>query len=140
MSGKELSPLSPLELHPLLHPTLEIRLKIIFILKISFLQVGVNFARNTMEKSRVRLIRVPKIRSLGNRELESIIVVLDLVDPKDVMFINSINKSYAPKGKFDPPCSSSRPSTSSPTTSVQGPKVPDSKEQLILFPLMNKIS
>jgi hypothetical protein len=51
---KGMSPLSPLELHPLLHPPLEIRLKIIFSLKLSCLEVGVTSARNTTRKPHVR--------------------------------------------------------------------------------------
>jgi hypothetical protein len=50
---KEMSPLSPLELHPLLQPPLEIQMKIIFSLKLSRLRVGVTFARNTTRKPHV---------------------------------------------------------------------------------------
>jgi hypothetical protein len=44
------------------------------------------------------------------------------------MIINTRNKSYTPKGKYDPPHNSSSPSSSSPATTVQVPKVPDSQE------------
>jgi hypothetical protein len=44
------------------------------------------------------------------------------------MIINTRNKSYAPKGKYDPPRNSSSPSSSSLATMVQVPKVPDSQE------------
>ena len=54
MGERELSSLSPLELHPLPHPPLGIQLKIIFSLKLFFLEVGVTFARNTMRKPHVR--------------------------------------------------------------------------------------
>ena len=54
---------------------------------------------------------------------EATIDVLDFVEPEDVMVINTRNKAYAHKGKFDPPCCSSSPSSSSPTAMVQVPKV-----------------
>jgi hypothetical protein len=43
------------------------------------------------------------------------------------MIINTRNKAYAPKGKFDPPRNSSSPSSPSPAAIVQVPKVPDSQ-------------
>jgi hypothetical protein len=43
------------------------------------------------------------------------------------MIINTRNKSYAPKGKYDPPHSSSSPSSSSPTATIQVPKVLESQ-------------
>jgi hypothetical protein len=43
------------------------------------------------------------------------------------MIINTRNKAYAPKDKFDPPHNSSSPSSSSPTAIVQVPKVPNSQ-------------
>jgi hypothetical protein len=43
------------------------------------------------------------------------------------MIINTRNKSYAPKGKDDPPRNSSSPSSSSPAATVQVPKVPESE-------------
>jgi hypothetical protein len=43
------------------------------------------------------------------------------------MIINTRNKSYAPRGKYDPPRNSSSPSSSSPSTTVQVPKVLDSQ-------------
>jgi hypothetical protein len=47
------SPLTPRALSSST-PPLEIELKIIFILKLSYLEVGVTFARNTMRKPHVR--------------------------------------------------------------------------------------
>jgi ribonuclease HI len=52
------------------------------------------------------------------------IVVLYFSKPKDVMVINTRNKAYAPKSKFDPPRGSSNPSSSSTTAMPQVPKVP----------------
>jgi hypothetical protein len=43
------------------------------------------------------------------------------------MIINTRNKAYAPKGKFDPSQNPSNPSSSSPATTAQVPKVPDSQ-------------
>jgi hypothetical protein len=43
------------------------------------------------------------------------------------MIINTRNKAYAPKGKFDPPRNSSSSSSSSTVATVQVPKVPDSQ-------------
>jgi hypothetical protein len=43
------------------------------------------------------------------------------------MIINTRNKSYAPKGKYDPPHTSSSPSSSSPNSIVHVSKAPDSK-------------
>jgi hypothetical protein len=50
------------------------------------------------------------------------------------MVINTRNKYYAPKGKFDPPCSSSSPSTSSTVVILQVPKVPESQGITSLLP------
>jgi hypothetical protein len=41
------------------------------------------------------------------------------------MVINTRNKAYAPKGKFDPPRSSSSSSSSSTTVAPQVPKIPE---------------
>ena len=49
------------------------------------------------------------------------------------MVINTRNKAYAPKGKFDPPPSSSSLSSSSTIATPQVPKIPES--QRILPPL-----
>ena len=54
------------------------------------------------------------------------IIVLDFAKTEDAMVINTRNKAYTPKGKFDPPRNSSSPSSSSPVVTVQVPKTPDS--------------
>ena len=43
------------------------------------------------------------------------------------MIINTRNKSYDPKGKFDPPHNSSSPSSTSPAVIVQVPEILDSQ-------------
>jgi hypothetical protein len=58
---------------------------------------------------------------------EATIVFLDFVAPEDVMVINTRNKAYAPKGKFDSPCTSSTPSSSSLAANIQVPKVLESQ-------------
>jgi hypothetical protein len=58
---------------------------------------------------------------------EAMIIVLDFAEPEDVMVINTRNKAYAPKGKFDPPRSSSNPSSSSTIVMPQVPKIPESQ-------------
>jgi hypothetical protein len=62
--------------------------------------------------------------NIFGKRLETTIDVLDFAEPEDVMIINTRNKYYTPKGKYDPPYSSSSPSSSSPTTTIQ---VPDSQ-------------
>jgi hypothetical protein len=47
------------------------------------------------------------------------IVVLDWVEPEDVMVVNTRNKSYTAKRKFDPPRTSSAPSSSSQSVDTQ---------------------
>jgi hypothetical protein len=66
---------------------------------------------------------------------ETTIVFLDFAEPEDVMIINTRNKSYAPKRKYDPPRTSSIPISSSPITIVQVPKAPDS--QVTTSPLLS---
>jgi hypothetical protein len=53
------------------------------------------------------------------------------------MIINTRNKSYAPKGKYDPPCTSSSPSSYSPTSTIQVSKADDSQGIASLFPFPN---
>jgi hypothetical protein len=56
---------------------------------------------------------------------KTIIFFLDFAKPDDVMIINTRNKSYAPKIKYDPPHTSSSPISSSPVATIQVPKAPD---------------
>jgi hypothetical protein len=60
------------------------------------------------------------------KKLETTIVVLDWVELEDFMIINTRNKSYASKGKYDPPRTSSIPSSSSQVVVEQDTKTPDS--------------
>ena len=85
-----------------------------------------NFCEERHEESTCELRKSERDKIFGKRP-ETTIVVLDFAEPVDVMIINTRNKAYAPKGKFDPPLNSSSPSSSSPTTIIQDYKVPDSQ-------------
>jgi hypothetical protein len=53
------------------------------------------------------------------------IIVLDFAEPEVLTIINTRNKSYTPKDKYEPPHNYYSPSSSPPTAIVQVPKVPD---------------
>jgi hypothetical protein len=50
-------------------------------------------------------------------------IVLDWVKPEDVMIINTMNKSYTAKGKYDLPRASSSPRSSSQRNDTQTVRV-----------------
>jgi hypothetical protein len=85
-----------------------------------------NFCEEHHEESTCEVKKNSRDKIFGKRP-ETTIVVLDFAEPEDVMIINTRNKSYAPKIKYDPPRTSSIPSSSSPATTVQVPKAPDSQ-------------
>jgi hypothetical protein len=66
---------------------------------------------NFCEESTCEVKKSAKDKILGKNP-ETTIVVLDWAELKDVMIINTRNKSYASKGKYDPPRTSSSPSSS----------------------------
>jgi len=74
-----------------------------------------NFFKEHHEKTTCEVTKSARDKIFGKIP-KAIIVVLDFVVPKDVMVINTRSKPYAPKGKFDPPRSSSIPSSSSTTS------------------------
>jgi hypothetical protein len=82
-----------------------------------------NFCEEHHEETTCEVKKSARDKIFGKRP-EATIVVLDFSEPKDVMVINTRNKSYAPKGKFDPPRSSSSPSSSSTAATPQVPKIP----------------
>jgi hypothetical protein len=84
------------------------------------------FCEDHHEETTCEVKKSVKDNIFGKRP-ETTIVVLDFSQPKDVMIINTRNKSYAPKGKYDPPRNSSSPRSSSPDATIQVPKVPDSQ-------------
>jgi hypothetical protein len=81
---------------------------------------------NFCEEATCEVRKSARDKIFGKRP-EITISLLDFTEPEDVMIINTRNKAYAPKGKFDPPCNSSRPNSSSPTAIVQVHKVPDNQ-------------
>jgi hypothetical protein len=85
-----------------------------------------NFCEEHHEEATCEVRKSTKDKIFGKRP-KTTIVVLDFIEPEEVMIINTRNKSYAPKGKYDPPRNSSSPSSSSPTSTVQVPKVPNSQ-------------
>jgi hypothetical protein len=92
-----------------------------------------NFCKEHHEEATCEVRKTARDKIFGKRP-ETIIDVLDFVEPEDVMIINTRNKSYAPKGKYDPPCNSSSPSSSSLAATVQVPKVPDSQGTISPLP------
>jgi hypothetical protein len=91
------------------------------------------FARNTTRKPTCQVKKSARGNIFGKIP-EATIIVLDFAKPEDVMVINTRNKAYTHKRKFDPPCSSSGPSSSSTIATLQVAKVPES--QGITPPLM----
>jgi hypothetical protein len=85
-----------------------------------------NFFEEHHEESTCEVKKSVRDKSFGKRP-ETTIVVLDFAELEDVMIINTRNKSYAPKSKYDPPRTSSSPSSSSPDVIVQVPKALDSQ-------------
>jgi hypothetical protein len=85
-----------------------------------------NFCEEHHEETTCEVRKSVRDKIFGKRP-EATIVVLDFSEPEDVMVINTRNKAYAPKGKFDPPRSSSSPSSSSTVVAPQAPKIPESQ-------------
>jgi hypothetical protein len=85
-----------------------------------------NFCEEHHKETTCEVKKSERDKIFGKRP-ETTIIVLDFAEPEDVMIINTRNKSYAPKGKYDPPHSSSSPSSSSPAATIQVPNVPDSQ-------------
>jgi hypothetical protein len=81
---------------------------------------------NFCEETTCEVKKSARDKIFGKRP-EATIIFLDFANPKDVMVINSRNKAYAPKGKFDPSRSSSSPSSSPLVATVQVPKVPETQ-------------
>jgi hypothetical protein len=71
---------------------------------------------------------------------EATIVVLDFAEPEDVMVINTRNKAYAPKGKFDPPAVLLARAHPQPLLRSRFLRFLRVKESLPLSPLPNTIS
>ena len=85
-----------------------------------------NFCEEHHEESTCE-VKKSAIDKIFGKIPKTTIVVLDFVEPEDVMIINTRDKSYAPKGKYDPPRTSSSPSSSSLATTVPVSKALDSQ-------------
>jgi hypothetical protein len=85
-----MSPLSPMELHPLLHPLLEIQLKIIFQPKAIMPRSWCNFCKEHHEETTCEVRKSARHKIFGKR-IETTITILNFVEPKDVMIINTRN-------------------------------------------------
>jgi hypothetical protein len=81
-----------------------------FQLKVILPQIWCNFCMEHHEETTCD-IRKSASDKIFSKQPEATITVIDFAEPKYVMVINTKNKSYAPKGKFDPPYSSSNPSS-----------------------------
>jgi hypothetical protein len=87
---------------------------------------GCNFCEEHHEETTCEIRKSVRDNIFGKIP-KTTITFLDFAEPKDVMIINTRNKSYAPKGKYDPPNNYSISSSSSPVATVQVPKVLDSQ-------------
>jgi hypothetical protein len=85
-----------------------------------------NFCKEHHEESICEVKKSAIDKRFGKRP-ETTIVVLDFVELEDVMIINTRNKSHASKGKYEPPRTSSSPSSFSPAATVQVTKTPDNQ-------------
>jgi hypothetical protein len=85
-----------------------------------------NFCEEHHEESTCDVKKSARDKIFGKTP-ETTIVVLDFSEPEDVMIINTRNKYYALKGKYDPPRTSSSPISSSPAATVKVTKTPDSQ-------------
>jgi hypothetical protein len=90
-------------------------------------QIWCNFCEEHHEESTCEVKKSSKDKIFGKIP-ETTITVLDFAEPEDVMIINTRNKSYALKGKYDPPHTSSSPSSSSLASTVQVTKTPNRLE------------
>ena len=97
-----------------------------------------NLCEEHHEEATCEVRKITRDKIFGKRP-ETTIVVLDFVDPEDVMIINTRNKSYACKGKYDPPHNSSSPSSSSPAAIVQVFKSPENQGTIPLSSPPNTI-
>ena len=75
------------------------------------------FCEEHHEESTCEVKKSPRDKIFGKIP-ETTIVVLEFAEPEDVMIINTRNKSYAPKGKYDPPHTYTSPISSSPAATI----------------------
>jgi hypothetical protein len=75
------------------------------------------FCEEHHEESTCEVKKSARDKIFGKKP-KTTIVVLDFAEPYDVMIINNRNKSYALKGKYDPPHTSSIPISYSPAAII----------------------
>jgi hypothetical protein len=92
-----------------------------------------NFCEENHEEITCEVKKSARDKIFGKKP-ETTIVVPDRAEPKDVMIINTRNKSYSPKGKYDPPRASSNLASSSQGTNVQTVKIHKSQGVPSLLP------
>jgi hypothetical protein len=83
-----------------------------------------NFCKENHEESTCK-VKMSARDKIFVKSPETTIVVLDWAEPEDFMIINTRNKSYASKGKYDPPHTSSSPRSSLQAAIEQDTKTPD---------------
>jgi hypothetical protein len=91
-----------------------------------------NFYEENHKESTCEVKKNVRDKIFGKRP-DTTIVVLDWVEPEDVMIINTKNKSYTAKGKNDIPHTSSTPRSSSQSDDTQVVRTSDN--QGVYFPL-----
>jgi hypothetical protein len=84
------------------------------------------FCKENYDESTCEIKKSVRDKIFGKNP-ETTIFVLDWAELKYLMIINTRNKSYASKGKYDPPRTSFIPSSSSQDAIVQATKTPDSQ-------------
>jgi hypothetical protein len=85
-----------------------------------------NFCEENHEESTCEVKKSARDKIFGKKP-KTTIYVLDWAEPKDFMIINTRNKKYAPKGKYEPPYSSTTLTSYSHSTNVHIVKVPESQ-------------
>jgi hypothetical protein len=84
------------------------------------------FCEEHHEETTCEVKKSARDKIFGKRP-ETTITFLDFAEAIDVTIINTSNKSYGPKRKYDPPLNYSSLSSFSPATTVKVPKAPDSQ-------------
>jgi len=85
-----------------------------------------NFFEENHEESTCEVKRNARDKIFRKRP-DTTITILDWDEPEDVMVIDTMNKSYAMKGKYDLPRTSSTPSSSSQSVDAEVVKILDNQ-------------
>jgi hypothetical protein len=85
-----------------------------------------NFFEENHEESTCEVKRNARDKIFRKRP-DTTITILDWDEPEDVMVIDTMNKSYAMKGKYDLPRTSSTPSSSSQSVDTQVVRISDNQ-------------